>query len=87
MNDEYSDATSASGTSHGLWIERERELRFFEAHPELEQQFAGQWVALDGDELISHGSELAKVLQAAQDAGHPTPFITRVPDPAVTFVF
>lgn len=69
-----------------LRVERERELRFFDAHPDLERQLIGQWVALDGDELISHGLDLEGVLQRADDAGHPDPFIMRVLDPAITYV-
>ena len=70
-----------------LLVARKHELRFFDEHPELEQQLAGEWVALDGEELIAHGHDLADVLQRASLAGHPHPFITRVPDPSVTFVF
>jgi hypothetical protein len=74
-------------TAGDLRVERERELHFFDAHPDLERQLVGQWVALDGDQLISHGPDLGDVLQKARDAGHPHLFVTRVPDPAVTFVF
>jgi len=70
-----------------LLIEREHELHFFDARPELEQQLAGQWAAIDGDELISHGTDLTDVLQRAEDAGHPNPLVTRVFDPAIAYVY
>jgi hypothetical protein len=70
-----------------LTIVRARELHFFDARPDLERQLVGEWVALDGDELISHGTDLDDVLQRAEDAGHPNPFVTRVLDPTVTYVF
>ena len=44
-------------------------------------------MALDADELISHGTDLIDVVRRAADAGHPNPFLTRVLDPAVTYVF
>jgi len=70
-----------------LLVERECELHFFDTRPELEQQLAGQWAAIDGDELISHGTDLTAVLQSAENAGHPNPLVTRVFDPAITYVY
>lgn len=70
-----------------LQVERARELHYFDTRPELERQLVGEWVALDGDELISHGSDLDEVLQRAEDAGHPNPFVTRVLDPTIAYVF
>ena len=66
---------------------RERERLFFAAHPDLELELIGQWVALDGDELVAHGDDLAVVIEQARRAGHPHPFLTRVFDPASTFIF
>ncbi len=80
-------ATDDHAKAVDLQVERVRELRFFQEHPELEQQLVGQWVALDGDELVSHGTDLIEVVRRAADMGHPNPFITRVLDPAVTYVF
>lgn len=70
-----------------LQAERAQELHFFQEHPKLEQQLVGQWVALDGNEIISHGTDLSDVVRRVADAGHPNPFVTRVLDPAVTYVF
>ena len=33
-------------------------------------EYAGQWVALEDGQLISHGSNAKEVHQAAKDAGH-----------------
>lgn len=79
-------APNAAATAH-LRIEREQEIHFFDTNPELERELAGQWVALDGETLVSHGSDLADVLRRARDAGHTHPYITRVLDPSVTLVF
>ena len=75
------------GEKADLSLDREREMLFFANNPDLEEQLAGEWVALDGDTLISHGPDLSVVLLQARNAGHPHPFVTRVPDSAVTFVF
>lgn len=41
--------------------------------------YAGQWVALDGGRLVSHGSLLAEVSTAARAGGVDQPFYSRVP--------
>lgn len=41
--------------------------------------YAGEWVALDGPRLISHGAKLADVSAAATAAGIAEPFFARVP--------
>ena len=51
------------------------EYRWIEAHRE---EYAGQWVALKGDQLISHGPNGVEVIQAARDAGFRDAFIKLV---------
>lgn len=70
-----------------LQVARERELRFLAAHPDLEQRFPGEWIAVDGEAVVANGDDLAGVLQRAEDAGHPDPFILSVPDPSLSYVF
>jgi len=70
-----------------LRVERARELAFFDAHPDLERQLIDQWVALDGDAMIAHGPDLDDVLQRAEDAGHPNPFVARVLDPTASYIY
>ena len=41
-------------------------------------EYAGQWVALKGDSLISHGPHGVAVLEAARNAGHPDAFFKLV---------
>ena len=41
-------------------------------------EYAGQWVALDGDTLISHGQRLKEVAEAAERAGVPDALMVRV---------
>lgn len=49
---------------------------------EHRHEYAGQWVALKGDQLISHGPDGRAVIAAAREAGHPDAFIKLVtPEP------
>jgi uncharacterized protein with von Willebrand factor type A (vWA) domain len=41
-------------------------------------EYLGQWVALEGDRLISHGSDAVEVHRAAKAAGIATPFLEQV---------
>jgi len=72
-----------------LDIDRTRERRFFATHPELAERLVGQWVALDGDELISHGTDLTDVVRRAWESGRPDPYIEelRVRDPKIAWIF
>lgn len=43
--------------------------------------YAGQWIALDGDKLIAHGMNRAEVRAAADASGAYLPLAMRVPSP------
>lgn len=45
---------------------------------ENREEFDGQWVALDGDTLLAHGSDGKKVHAEAQDKGIKTPLMHRL---------
>jgi predicted DNA-binding antitoxin AbrB/MazE fold protein len=47
--------------------------------------YPGEWVALDGNQLVAHGPKLAAVKAAAQAAGVPQPFFASVPDDDLPF--
>lgn len=59
-----------------LQIERFRKAQQWVDEHRAEYQ--GQWVALDGDRLISHGADVKQVYEQAKAAGIQTPFIERV---------
>lgn len=48
---------------------------------EHRSEYAGQWVALDGDRLIAHGYEHDEVWAAAQADGAYLPMVTFVEEP------
>ncbi len=48
---------------------------------EHRREYAGQWVALDGDRLIAHGPDHDEVWAAAQASGVYLPLISFVEDP------
>lgn len=47
------------------------EYQWIETH---RKEYAGQWVALKGAQLISHGPHGVEVMEAARNAGHPDAF-------------
>lgn len=52
-----------------------RELRWLTEH---RHEYAGQWVALDGDKLLASGSEASAVYEAARDSGVELPLVVQV---------
>ena len=52
-----------------------RELRWLAEHRD---EFAGQWVALDGDRLLSHGTNAQEVYEAARKSGVELPLMVQV---------
>lgn len=41
-------------------------------------EYAGQWVALDGDKLLAHGESSHEVYDAVRDSGVQLPLVVRV---------
>lgn len=61
------------------------ERRWLSEHAD---EYAGQWVALKGDQLISSGPDLREVYEAARMAGHPDALLEQVEaDDAAPFIF
>jgi len=57
---------------------REREMRWISEH---QTEYAEQWVALDGDRLLSHGTDGRKVYAEAHAQGVKVPFVAFIEDP------
>lgn len=60
---------------NGRSVELSRELRWIEEH---RAEYAGQWVAVRGDQLLASGPDGRRVYEAARAAGDERPFVTRV---------
>ena len=56
---------------------REHEQEWLRAHA---GEFAGHWVALDGDRLLSHGENGREVLEQAWRQGVEEPLVVRIPN-------
>lgn len=62
---------------------REQTERFHRAMKWIDEhraEYLGQWVALVGDHLVSHGPDAREVYLAAKAAGVEVPFVERVRD-------
>jgi hypothetical protein len=70
--------TEDNGDASGPDPERRREQQWLLQHGE---EYAGQWVALNGDCLLSHGSDGRLVLSEARRVGVAVPFVVRVENP------
>ncbi|NOT59901.1 MAG: hypothetical protein HOP19_06710 [Acidobacteria bacterium] len=53
-------------------IDLSRELQWLKEH---RHEYLEQWVALEGDQLIAHGSQAREVYAAARAAGIKSPFV------------
>lgn len=49
-------------------------------------EYAGEWVALDGDRLIAHGKDSKSVFAAARADSSTYPFVTFIPPADLPFV-
>jgi len=58
------------------YIDRSREMAWIAAHQE---EYAGQWVALDGDRLVAHGDDPMAFKEKLRAQGIDRPFIVHIP--------
>lgn len=56
----------------------EREMRWLSQY---RREYIGQWVALDGDKLVSHDEDLSNVFEQARAQGVNAPFTAFIEDP------
>jgi len=59
---------SSTEAKEWLWIEANRER--------LQEQYAGRWIAVAGEQVVGAGINLATALRQAKKKGHSEPFIT-----------
>ena len=67
--------TEDNGDARKPDTERRGEQRWLREHG---KEYEGQWVALNGDRLLSHGNDGRQVLAEARRAGVAVPFVVRV---------
>ncbi len=66
---DHSSASSVSGPNRDL------ELAWCRSHEDELQALAGQWVILEGEVIVVHGHEPAKLVEQAWGKGIQVPFI------------
>ncbi len=54
---------------------RSRELDWCRTHAEVLRQFAGQWLVLEGEEIVAHGNDPLQVVAEARAKGIQVPYI------------
>lgn len=59
---------------------REKEIDWLANEGERLQRFAGQWIALSGAHLVSHGHDYLQVYKRAREAGVRIPFVEWIPE-------
>lgn len=61
---------------------REREHAWRRAHRDLLQnRYAGQWVVLEGDEIVAHGKDAVQTVETAKTKGVTVPYVFYVQPP------
>ena len=66
---------------------RETELRWLQEHSDRIVEFVGQWIAINGNELVSHGRSLREVREAVRQRGieQPLMFYVAGDEPEISF--
>lgn len=61
---------------------RDRELAWRHAHrDELQRRFAGEWVVIEGEEVMAHSGDAARAMEQARAKGVAVPFVFYVDPP------
>ena len=55
-----------------------KEYDWLLAHPEIEGRYSGEYIAIVGESVVSHGKDFKKVLSKAEKYGK-NPYIHKVP--------
>lgn len=60
---------------------RQREFEWIETHADEMRRLAGEWVVIEGDRLVAHGKNAARVFATAKRKGITVPFVFFVEPP------
>lgn len=72
------ESLEANGTKLGDLDDGAQERKWVNAHGD---EYLGQWVAVEGDQLVAHGCDPREVYLAARNAGIEVPYVVRVLNP------
>jgi len=45
---------------------KKREFNWLLSHPEIEEKYAGEYIAIVGDKVVAHGKDFKRVLREAE---------------------
>ena len=67
---------------------RDHELAWRHSHrDELQRRFAGEWVVLEGEEVVAHSGDAAQAMEQARAKGIAVPFVFYVDSPRPDVVY
>ncbi len=72
------DSEMSGGTTAAFSVFRRRELDWSNSNQRALSVHAGQWVVLEGEEIIAHGENIAEAVRIARQRGIQRPFVFRV---------
>ncbi len=60
---------------------RERENEWRRTHGDVLREYAGQWLVLEGDQIVAHGDDPAPLVARAREHGIDSPYVFYVEPP------
>ena len=66
---------AAAAVAERSAVPHQLELEWINRNAELLAQYAGEWIAIEGEQIVGHGPDLGQVLTAARESGHPQPLV------------
>jgi hypothetical protein len=72
---EETDTATLEATAPGPVNHRQREQVWRQTHGDILRGYAGQWLVLEGEEVIAHGDDPADLVRQARERGISSPYI------------
>jgi Family of unknown function (DUF5678) len=60
---------------------REREDAWLRSHPDVFRSYAGQWLVVEGEQVVAHGKDPARLVKDARARGVRIPYVFYVEPP------
>jgi hypothetical protein len=60
---------------------RRREMEWIRTHTDVLRRYAREWVCLEGEQIIAHGRDVARVVTSARRKGVKIPYVFYVEEP------